>query len=148
MTSLEERSRAFAEEVQNTLNAVLVGDFEIVSRRVEGSERYIVQPRDRRHIPLSVGGTHLADLVLAIFLDMDRAGKYLKAVRSDFKLNSTLDRTPLLRLEYKADMHTDPIAHWQFHAERGAFSHLLGRAHAHRPDQVKSPTTCHRCTSL
>lgn len=139
MTSLEEGSRAFAQEVQDTLNAVLVGDFEIVSRRVEGRDRYIVQPRDGQPIPICVDGSHLADLVVAIFLDLDRTGRYLKAVRSDFKLNSTLDRTPLLRLEYLADMRKEPIAHWQFHAERGAFSQLLARAHAHRPEQVKKP---------
>ena len=30
--------------------------------------------------------------------------------------------------EFDDKMHTAPIAHWQFHAERGAFSHLLGYA--------------------
>ena len=52
---------------------------------------------------------------------------------------STLDRQPLLRLEYRADMHSAPVAHWQVHAERGAFSHLLTHAHAHRPKTVGKP---------
>ncbi len=136
--SLKERSRRFGEDAQTTLSAVLVGDFEIVSRRGEGSDRFIVQPRER-HIPLFVDGAHLADFAMTIYLDMDRSGTYLKAVGSALMLSSTLDRTPLLRLEYRADMHSDPIAHWQFHAERGAFSHLLARAHAHRPGRVGKP---------
>jgi hypothetical protein len=89
----------------------------------------------------SLPDAHLADFAMTIYLDMDRSGTYLKAVGSALMLmlSSTLDRTPLLRLEYRADMHSDPIAHWQFHAERGAFSHLLTRAHAHRPGRVGKP---------
>lgn len=36
-------------------------------------------------------------------------------------------------------MTSAPIAHWQLHAERGAFTHLLSRAHAHRPRLVGRP---------
>lgn len=32
-----------------------------------------------------------------------------------------------------------PLAHWHIHADRGALSHLLGRAHAVRSDVVKKP---------
>lgn len=110
---------------------------------MDGVDRYIVQPAGastaERRIPVHVDGEHLADLGVSLYLDMDRTGTYLKTVRSDVTLHSVLDRTPLLRLEYRADMHTDPIAHWQIHAERGAFSHLLARAHAHRPDRVGKP---------
>lgn len=105
--SLEERSQLSAQEVQDTLDRVLPGDREIVSLRgEEGGDRYIVQPRDRQVVAIHVGGENLADLLMLIFLDMDRTGTYLKAVRSDFELYSTLDRNPLLRLEYRADMHT------------------------------------------
>lgn len=140
---LAERSAAFAQEVQATLDAVLPGIRRIISRRSENTNRYIVQPeghepRDRR-VAIGVGGEHLADLGLSLYLDMDRTGSYLKTVRSDITIHSVLDRTPLVRLEYRADMRTVPIAHWQFHAERGAFSHLLARANAHRPDWVTKP---------
>lgn len=142
--SLEERSATFARELQVTLDDVLPGERRVVSRRVEGEDRYIVQPEDRR-IPIFVAGEHLADLSVSLFLDMDRTGDYLKTFRSDIAVYSVLDRTPLVRLEYRADMRTDPIAHWQFHAERGAFSHLLARAHAHRPGRVGKP---HNLSSL
>jgi hypothetical protein len=70
---------------------------------------------------------------------MDAVDQYLKAVRMDLAVHSTLDRAPLVRVDYRADMHSDPIAHWQMHAEQGAFSHLLARAHAVRPKVVASP---------
>ena len=140
-STLEERSGEFAEEVQATLDAVLPGSRRVVSARFENSDRYIVQPEGAtaagRRLPVYIDGDHLASLSLALFLDLDRSGRYLKTVRSDTALHSVLDRTPLLRLEYRADMRVEPIAHWQFHAERGAFSHLLARAHAH--DRVKKP---------
>jgi hypothetical protein len=121
--TLEGRAAAFAQEIQ--------------------LERFIVQPKGEtaadRRIPVYVDGEHLASLSVSLYLDLDRTGTYLKTVRSDTAIHSVLDRTPLVRLDYRADMHTEPIAHWQFHAERGVFSHLLARAHMHRPDQVPRP---------
>jgi hypothetical protein len=141
--SLEERSARFAGEVQATLDGVLPSDRQIISRRYESSDRYIVRPVGEtvagRRIPLFVHGEHLADLSISLYLDLDRTGRYLKTVRSDLAVHSVLDRNPLVRLEYRADMRTAPSAHWQIHAERGAFSHLLGRAHARRPDRVPKP---------
>ena len=141
--SLAERSESFAVEVQQSLDGVLPGERRIVSRRLDGIDRYIVQPDGsssaERRLPVYVDGEHLAGLSVSLFLDLDRTGRYLKTVRSDIAVHSVLDRTPLLRLEYRADMHTAPIAHWQIHAERGSFSHLLARAHAHRPDIVEKP---------
>lgn len=143
MLSLAEHSAAFAEEIQGTLDSVLPGDRTIISRRFEDTDRYLVahngETARERRMPLYVGGEHLADLGLALYLDLDRTGRYLKTVQSEVSVHSVLDRTPLVRYEYRADMHTDPIAHWQVHAERGAMSHLLGRAHATNPAQVKKP---------
>lgn len=142
MPSLEERSAAFAAEIQATLDGVLPGDRRMISVRAEQSTRYIVVPESdpsERRIPLFVSSEALADLGLSFHLDLDRSGHFLKTVRSDIFIRSVLDRTPLVRYEYRADMHTDPIAHWQVHAERGAIAHLLSRAHAHRPEQVKKP---------
>jgi hypothetical protein len=140
---LAEHSAVFARELQATLDTVLPGERRIVSRRVAGADRFIVQPAGEkpaeRRVPIFVNGEHLAELSLSIFLDLDRTATYLKTVRSDVAVHSVLDRTPLVRLEYRADMRTDPIAHWQFHAERGAFSHLLARAHVHRPQRVSKP---------
>lgn len=42
--TLEQRSQAFADNVQATLIGVLAGERRIVSRRMELADRYIVQP--------------------------------------------------------------------------------------------------------
>ncbi len=110
---------------------------------VRYGERYAVRPdgadAEAQKIPLAVAGTHLADLSVAMYQTLDHSGNYLKTTRSDFKVYSTLDRTPLIRLEYRADMHSDPVCHWQFHAERGAFSHLLSIANAADQRRVRKP---------
>ncbi len=129
--------------MRDTLSGLLPGDREVISRRTDADdERYVVRPPGDpkpQRVPVFVDGEHLASLSVVLYLALDRTGAYLKTVRSDIGVHSTLDRTALLRLEYRADMHTDPIALWQMHAERGAFSHLLARAHAVRPDRVKKP---------
>jgi hypothetical protein len=137
--SLEDASAKFASEVQETLDRVLPGEREIVSRRAPALERFVVGAQEREGIPLFVDGEALASLSLSIYLSLDRSGQYLKTVRSDMVVKSILDRTPLIRLDYRADMSRAPLAHWQIHAERGAFSHLLARAHAQTPSRVSKP---------
>jgi hypothetical protein len=136
--SLEAASVLFATEVQTTLDGVLPGDRTIISRRAERDDRYVVRP-EAKNVPLLVGGDHLADLAPAVYLGLDRTGEFLKAVRSEFVVKSVLDRTPLVRLDYRTDMNRAPVAHWQIHAERGAFSHLLSRAHAVDESRVGKP---------
>lgn len=137
--SLEVASASFATEVKQTLDRVLPGEREIVARRAPDVERYVVGAQARDGIPLLVGGEALASMSLAIYLGLDRSSRYLKTVRSDMVVKSVLDRTPLVRLDYRADMTSAPTAHWQIHAERGAFSHLLARAHAQTPSRVTKP---------
>jgi hypothetical protein len=135
------------------MRSVLPGSIDVTSTAAPGrADRYVVAPAfavgktpGSARIPLLVNGEELAQLGLVIYLGMDAVDKYLKTVRMDLSVLSTLDRTPLVRLEYQADMHTAPIAHWQIHAERGAFSHLLARAHAIRPMVVSKP---HNLSSL
>jgi hypothetical protein len=111
----------------------------MVSRQGEGTHRFIVQPPNRERIALYVNSEQLAELRISFFLDLDRTQTYLKVVKSEFEVSSTLDRNPLVRLDYLAEMNSDPIAHWQMHAERGAFSHLLARANVARPRRVGKP---------
>lgn len=135
---LVEQSLSFAREIQALLDATLPGSRTIVS--VQHGDRYVVRPEGEkrdRHIPLMVGGDVFAALSVVLYQDLDRTGEYLKTWRTDFSVYSALDNNPLLRLEYRADMHTEPISHWQFHAERGAFTHLLTHAQAH--GRVKNP---------
>jgi hypothetical protein len=136
--SLEEQSVRFATELQETLDGVLPGERRVISQRSEAGDRYVVRP-EGKSVPLYVDGQHLADLLPVIFLQLDRVGEYLKAVRSDFEIRSVLDSRPLVRLDYRADMNRAPVAHWQVYAERGAFSHLLARAHAVDANRVRKP---------
>jgi hypothetical protein len=109
---------------------------------VQLDDRYAVRPAGESHeqkIPLYVGQQHVADLLLAIYLTLDRSGEHLKTARSDFRVFSTLDRTPLLRMEYRGDMRVDPVCHWQVHAERGAFTHLLSMANTIDARRVRRP---------
>lgn len=75
---------------------------------------------------------------------LDRAGDYLKTSKTDFRVFSKIDRTPLLRLEYDSEASVVPSSHWQFHAERGAFAHLLTIASLTR--DVRGPGTCRSST--
>ncbi len=130
---------AFATELQALLNETLPGEHTIESTRSESDHRYVVRPEGGRRLALHVRGDHLADLGVTMYLDHDRTQQYLKTVRSDVIVLSVLDRRPLFRYEYRSDMRVTPIAHWQVHAERGALSHLLARAHAHDPRSVPRP---------
>ena len=143
-SSLEQKSASFAAELQTTLDLVLPGDRTIVATRASDSDhRFVVSPEgaqvsDRR-LPLYVHGEHLANLAVSMYLDLDRTGKHLKTVKSDVIVHSKLDSKPLIRYEYLSTMTSSPIAHWHVHAERGALSHLLARAHEHHPGLVKAP---------
>lgn len=142
--SLRGRSAAFADELQSTLRATLPGPINVQSIAAPNrQDRYLINPMgadgSAQRIPLFVGGEELASLSLAFYLEMDGVAKYLKTVRTDLAIHSTLDRTPLVRFDFRSDMTSDPISHWQVHAERGSMSHLLARAHAVRPDTVKRP---------
>lgn len=140
-SSLRERSRNFAEEVSQLLDSTIGCPFPVVSLRVSDKEKYVIRPAgddDRPvKIPLRVDGEHLADLELVMYQTLDRSGEYLKTSKTDFRVFSTIDRTPLIRLEYDSEARTVPTAHWQFHAERGAFSHLL--TIASRTRDVRGP---------
>lgn len=139
---LREKAAEFAQEVQETLEGVLPGHFQIVSIAHNG--RYVVRPDGKnsaaQRIPLFVDGEELASLSVQIYLGEDSSGRYLKTSLSKIAVYSTLDRTPLMRQEFDATLsESAPLAHWHIHADRGALSHLLGRAHAVRQDRVKKP---------
>ncbi|QOR70293.1 hypothetical protein IM660_17075 [Ruania alkalisoli] len=136
---LAARSAAFAEDVQRLLDAVLPHDKRIIS--VEFAQRYVIRPEGEgaysQRIPLFIDGERYADLSFSLHQELDRRNEHLKTSRTDFAVYSSLDRQPLVRMEYRADMRSDPVSHWQFHAERGAFTALLAMAHRH--DRVSGP---------
>lgn len=140
---LESYTSAFAAELGTTLQACLPNAPSVDAQGL--GNRFVLQPTDvagkPTPVPLFVADKKLATLDFTMYLDLDWSGRYLKNVRTDIAVYSVLDKQPLFRLDYDADMHTVPRAHWQFHAERGSLTHLLTLAHEHRPKVVKNPHT-------
>jgi hypothetical protein len=143
---LEAFAARFAEEIHDLVHSVLDGDDlpEIRSTHLKETQRYVVQPfvspeAGPPPIPLRIEGRYLANLQMSEHMGLDHSQRYLKTLRSDLTIFSKLDRTPLLRLEYRSDMQTPPICHWQIHAERGAFTHLLTHGQAKDARRVSRP---------
>ena len=140
---LANKAADFARELGETRAATLPQAPSVDVQAVEGKNTFIVQPSNPdgavARVPLFVNGAKLAELSIVLYLDMDWTGTFLKNVRTDCAAYSVLDRQPLFRMDYRADMQSAPVAHWQFHAERGALTHLLSMAQAHRPKSVESP---------
>lgn len=79
-------------------------------------------------LPLFVQGNVLASLDLSVSCQLDSQGCYLAVQRSSYGLTAAVDRTPVLRIDYRRDMYSAPAAHIQVHGHRGALSHLLSQA--------------------
>lgn len=144
--ALSQKASAFAKEIGTTLSACLPKSPSIDAQgAIDRKGAFVVSPMAASgkpaKVPLFVNKQHLADLDFKIYLDLDKSGNFLKAVRTDFAVFSVLDKQPLFRLDYQDDMHTVPVAHWQFHAERGSLTHLLTLANQHNPKVVDNPHT-------
>jgi len=141
--SLEAKVVDFARELSDTVSGTLPGAPGFDAEATVRGDGYFVRPTGddglATRIPLHVNGQRLAEFSAQIYLDQDSSRTYLKNVRSDFAAYSVLDKQPLFRLDYRADMHSAPAAHWQFHAERGSLTHLLAMSQAHRPRSVSAP---------
>jgi hypothetical protein len=124
---LQQQVEEFGRETAGLLSAALprlpVPPIEILRREA----RYVIR-HSGKGLPLYVHGDELAKLDLSVACQLDSVGRYLAVERSSFGLLAALDRTPVLRIDYRRDMHTAPAAHIQVHAHRGALSHLLSRA--------------------
>ncbi len=140
---LAAKAAEFARELGETLAATLPHAPSVDVQAVEGKNTFIVQPASPNgsaaRVPLFVNRERLAELSIVLYLELDRTGAFLKNLRTDCAAYSVLDRQPLFRMDYRSDMQSAPVAHWQFHAERGALTHLLSMAQAHRPKSVTSP---------
>ncbi|WP_448720995.1 hypothetical protein [Microbacterium natoriense] len=139
-------AKEFAAELTATIQAVLPHSPEFQAMLVAPPHLLIsvfdVEQNVGR-LPLYIRGKHVADWKLTMSVNFDSSGDYLKVMRSGFTLLARADKLPLVRYEFDDNMHTAPIAHWQFHAERGAFSHLLGFALA-----AGKPVKPHSLSSL
>lgn len=126
--------------MQDLLNATLPGNHLVVAEQVEN--RYVVKPAGAeirgKGIPLLHGDEVVAYLGISVSCTVDTVGRYLAVEKSVFTLFWSGDKNPLLRLDYDRNMHTAPCAHWQVHAERGAFSAVLGRTGTKAPHSIAS----------
>ncbi len=104
-----------------------------------GGKKFVVRLEGER-LDLLIDAKVAGYLGFSMDQQLDRSGRYLKTTGSKITVWSKLDKTPLVRLEYSADMRSAPIAHWQIHAERGAMSY-----HAISPSRVGKP---HEYSSL
>lgn len=137
---LDHEAAAFAGTTDALLRAVLPAVVTEV-RALRSGDQVLVHPGNSTKpakVPVLIRGDHHADLLVWFRCVPDSSGGYLAVADSRFQLESTLMREPLLRLDYTRDMHTAPASHWQMHAERGAFSHLLAHAGAGAPHDLAS----------
>lgn len=144
--ALSQKASSFAKEIGATLSACLPRSPSIDAQgSIDRKGAFVVSPATAAgtptKVPLFVNKQHLASLDFTMYLDLDKSGNFLKAVRTDFAVFSVLDNQPLFRLDYLGDMHTVPVAHWQFHAERGSLTHLLTLANQHNPKSIPNPHT-------
>jgi hypothetical protein len=141
---LQNKADLFAREVDATLHGVLPGAWRVVAAPDKNNRRYVIQPGDKddllERIPLLVDGEQLAELSVQFYTVLDTTGEFLKTVRSSFAIYSLLEqRQALVRQEFDESRTSTPAAHWHFHAERGAFTHLLTLAQAHNPRPRERP---------
>lgn len=132
---LQHQVEEFGRETAGLLSTALPRLPERPIEILHREDRYVIRPGDNKGLPLHVDGKELARLELSIACELDSVGQYLAVERSSFGLLAALDRTPVLRIDYRRDMYSAPAAHVQVHAHRGALSHLLSRAgHPHPHD--------------
>lgn len=125
-----DRAREYAAELTATVQAVLPSspDFQAMVLESRLTIGVFTSSGSIGVLPLFIDGRRVAHWKLSMLVDLDSAGQHLKVMKSNFSVTAEVDATPLVRYEFDDAMRTAPVAHWQFHGERGAFSHLLGQA--------------------
>lgn len=131
MSGLAGGAQVFAENLEATLNGVLPGGDgrPIVVGIRQMKSHYVVEP-ESGPIPLFIEGQTVGWLAFSFFLIMDSAESYLKVKSSLVDLKPEGSGEPVLRWEFDPD-HSGPASHWHVHAENGALSVWLSRAHEH-----------------
>lgn len=89
-------------------------------------------------VPLFIDRRRVATLMVRSACRLDSADRYLAIEYSAFSVRADVDRTPILRYEYRRDMDSAPTAHLHVHAHRGALSHLLSRSGHERPHDMSA----------
>jgi len=138
--TLVEQAEDLGRELDDLLEAVLpdASDVEVVSLENRYVIRPVASPTTGRGVPLYVQSERLATLEISFRCCLDSVARYLAVEQSSFVLRADLDRTPIIRFDYRRDMNVAPHAHIQVHAHRGALSHLLSRAGHPAPHDMSS----------
>lgn len=125
----DEQANKFAQELLETVHATLATDSIDLMMDVNDLRYALRTPPTG--FTLTLGGRPVGSLHFNFNLSLDHARLFLKVLGSSFTISSEVSRTPLVRLDFRGDASTEPISHWQVHAESGPVSSWLTRA---RPD--------------
>lgn len=109
---------------EHTFTATTSGDRAIV-RHVPATEVKV------KGVPLSGGGRVVLSLVVEFDCTWDSRAEYLSVATSTVRVYPlrNIEKEPLFRYEFVRDpVGRVPCAHFQVHAHRDAFTHLLGFA--------------------
>lgn len=82
---------------------------------------------DNPGFELRVGRRPVGHLRFEFAVGLDHRGEYLKVLYSKFLIYSEVSRTPLVRLDFRGDANTEPLSHWQVHAQSGPVASWLTR---------------------
>lgn len=144
-TAFERNVEAFASDISHLIDRTvqarptwLIETTLITSESESRARIELVSSEDDRSVPITAGGSRCAALTVRFGCRPDSSGRYMAVTESAFVVYSTLERTPLFRLEYREDMHSAPSSHWQVHAERGALSNLLTLGGHERPHSLSA----------
>lgn len=143
--SLPTQVQEFADDLGTLLRGVFlhVPNIEVTDR----SPRFLVQPEGQEThaggVPLTIGGEELAWLRLSYRCRIDSRNQWMAVSSSEEWVVAQVDRTPILRFDFRRDASWEPCSHIQVHAHRGAMSHLLSQANRPNPhdmSEVRLPT--------
>ncbi|HEX3002979.1 MAG TPA: hypothetical protein VHO27_02115 [Angustibacter sp.] len=123
---------AFAESITDTVRAIAPACAPFRSRAIskdDGHEGFTVRQHPSEGIPLTVAGQPLLRLAVSYKCTTDGPGHYLAVEESAIKVVADgQSNEPLFRYEYDRNAVDDmPAAHFQVHAHRDAFFHVMSR---------------------
>ncbi|MBN9739182.1 MULTISPECIES: hypothetical protein [unclassified Pseudonocardia] len=130
---VEAEALAFAQEIQDVLDGVLPVpatvdlDDRIVTAHTVDDVRFRVETAAKNgQVVLAKNSRPIAHMRIVFLCTADAYNAYLAVERCDIGLFSGVDsRLPIVRLDFRRDMHTAPSCHWNVHAESGPATRVL-----------------------
>ncbi|WP_105565837.1 hypothetical protein [Microbacterium halophytorum] len=129
------QAQQFAAELDLTIRSVFDCEPNIRAQHAEGASRILVSAYDPGgkesllKMPLRAHGQIVAHWTFYAMVDASHDG-HLRIDELRMSLLTAhrgLRDAPIVRLEYQRRNTRAPVAHWQFHAERGDLSYALAR---------------------